>query len=177
MIAALGINRAAMLAKAPPERGLASICQCMGANSDNARRPIRACLSVFKEEVDAALGPGILPAALAESPCRQLCENAVKGLDIFQPFRLHGCKIPDPITNRGNMAIIRCKDHPPKGRTRTYEAAVEPVGHPESALVCGSKHCKASGLIWLEVHEATDYAESRRIFDAFSGSAIKMRAR
>ena len=75
------------------------------------------------------------------------------------------------------MAIIRCEDHPPKGRTRTYERAVEPVGHPKSALVCGSKHCEVSGLIWLEDYEAMDYAEGRRIFDAFSGSAMKMRAR
>lgn len=75
------------------------------------------------------------------------------------------------------MAVIRCENHPPKGRTRNYVRSVEPVGHPDSALVCGSKNCDASGLIWLEDHEAEAYDQGQRIFDAFVSSAMKMRAK
>lgn len=75
------------------------------------------------------------------------------------------------------MAVIRCAIHPPKGRTRVYVRPVEPVSHPDSALVCGSKSCDESGLIWLEDHEAEDYDKGRRVFDAFVSSAMKMRAK
>lgn len=75
------------------------------------------------------------------------------------------------------MAIIRCRNHTPRGRTRTYARSVEPVGHPMSGLVCGSKHCEAPGLIWLETHEAAAYDRGQRVFEAFVGSAMKMRAR
>tara|TARA_R100001086_G_scaffold220198_1_gene137061 strand:- start:311 stop:445 length:135 start_codon:yes stop_codon:yes gene_type:complete len=44
-------------------------------------------------------------------------------------------------------------------------------------LVCGSKSCDESGLIWLEDHEAEDYDRGRRVFDAFVSSAMKMRAK
>jgi hypothetical protein len=75
------------------------------------------------------------------------------------------------------MVVIRCANHPPKGRTKTYVRSLEPVGHPDSALVCGSKYCDASGLIWLEESEAEAYDRGKRIFDAFVSSAMKMRAK
>ena len=177
VVPALRSDRAAMLAQASPEGRLASGLQSVRADPDNARRAVSARLAVFEEEIDTALWPRVPSTALAQSSRRQLRKDAIKGLDMFRTFRLHRRTFPSPIANGGSMAIIRCKDHPPKGRTRTYERSVEPVGHPESALVCGSKHCDASGLIWFEVDEAADYADGRRIFDAFSGSAMKMRAR
>lgn len=75
------------------------------------------------------------------------------------------------------MAIIRCVNHPPKGRTKNYTRSVEPVGYPASALVCGSKHCDEPGLIWLEASEAEEYQRGIRVFEAFVSSAMKFRAK
>ncbi len=75
------------------------------------------------------------------------------------------------------MAIVRCANHKPLGRTRKYTLSVEPIGYPHTALVCGRKDCVDPGLIWLENTEAEDYSNGSRIFEAFVGSAMKMRAK
>jgi hypothetical protein len=74
------------------------------------------------------------------------------------------------------MAIMRCRDHSPRGRTREYVASVEPVGYPETALVCGSASCNAPAFIMLEADEKAAYDGGQRIFRAFSGSMMKVRA-
>ena len=74
------------------------------------------------------------------------------------------------------MSIMRCRDHAPKRTTRDYAGAVEPVGFPETALVCGSKHCRGPALIWLERHEQADYDTGERVFKAFT-STMKVRAK
>jgi hypothetical protein len=51
----------------------------------------------------------------------------------------------------------------------------EPVGYPDTALVCGSVSCDEPGLIWLEKHEDAAYEKGQRIFQAFTAS-MKMRA-
>ena len=73
------------------------------------------------------------------------------------------------------MAIMRCKTHIPEGRKRNYVASVEPVGYPDTALVCGSTSCKAPAFIWLEDHEKETYDRGERIFKAFTDS-MKVRA-
>ena len=73
------------------------------------------------------------------------------------------------------MAIMHCRTHAPHGRTRDYVAAVEPVGHPLSALVCGSKHCEESAYIWLEGAEKVDYDGGTRVFSSFTDT-MKVRA-
>jgi hypothetical protein len=73
------------------------------------------------------------------------------------------------------MAIMRCRAHAPHGITRDYVAAVEPVGYPNSALVCGSKQCEAPAYIWLEAVEKVDYDGGARVFQSFIG-AMKVRA-
>jgi hypothetical protein len=75
------------------------------------------------------------------------------------------------------MAVIRCSDHPPKGRTKNYVRQIEPVGHPNSGLVCGGKYCENAGLICLEEEEATAYDKGQRVFEALVSSAMKMRAK
>ncbi len=75
------------------------------------------------------------------------------------------------------MAVIRCLVHKPKGRTRNYVANVEPIGFPDTALVCGGKHCSSPGYIWLDEAEKVDYDRGKRIFDAFVASAMKMKAK
>ena len=55
------------------------------------------------------------------------------------------------------MAIMRCKRHTPKGRTHVYVNAIEPVGYPTTALICGSVDCREPAFIWLERDEQTAY--------------------
>ncbi len=75
------------------------------------------------------------------------------------------------------MAIMRCRDHGPRGRTRQYVASVEPIGYPETALICGSANCDAPAFIMLEAEEKAAYDRGERVFQAFSGSMMKVRAR
>ena len=74
------------------------------------------------------------------------------------------------------MAVIRCAAHQPNGRTRSYVFTAEPVGYPDTALVCGLKQCKTAGLAWLEAHEHDAYNRGERIFEAFTAT-MKMRVK
>jgi len=63
------------------------------------------------------------------------------------------------------MALVRCEKHGyPKGRTTDYVRSVEPVGYPDTAVVCGLKGCDHPGLVWLTQEEDAAYAVGRRIF-------------
>jgi hypothetical protein len=74
------------------------------------------------------------------------------------------------------VAIMRCEVHHPKGRKRRYTASVQPIGYPETALVCGAKICDAPALIWLEADDKAKYDRGVRVFEAFAGSMMKVRA-
>jgi len=61
------------------------------------------------------------------------------------------------------VALVRCErcrvKPPGRGKyKRTYVRHVQPVGHPNSGLVCGTPTCDEPGLIWLEEGEAQAYA-------------------
>ena len=73
------------------------------------------------------------------------------------------------------MAVMRCNQHKPKGRTTEYVACVKPLGYPETALLCGSASCNAAALIWLEPPEKAAYDRGDRVFKSFS-STMKVRA-
>ena len=73
------------------------------------------------------------------------------------------------------MALMRCKIHTPKGRTRTYVGAVESFAYPETALICGSSACKEPALIWLDQNERDSYDAGERIF-SLPTAAAKVRA-
>jgi hypothetical protein len=73
------------------------------------------------------------------------------------------------------MAIMRCIAHSPKKAQRDYVAAVEPVGYPETALICGLTSCENPAFIWLEDHEKLASDRGGRIFKAFTPS-MKVRA-
>ena len=64
------------------------------------------------------------------------------------------------------MARVQCGDHgPPAGRKVAYSATpYEPVGHPNSGLVCGLTDCRSPGLVWLSTDEERDYGIGERIF-------------
>ena len=69
------------------------------------------------------------------------------------------------------MALCRCKDHVPKGRTKTYVSTANPVGYPGTAVICGSKDCQNPGLIWLTQVEDNSYQNGTRIFKLDSETA------
>lgn len=74
------------------------------------------------------------------------------------------------------MAIMRCRAHAAKRATREYTAAVEPVGYPHTALICGSVKCRDAALIWLERHEEAEFEAGERVFKAFTAT-MKVRAK
>ena len=74
------------------------------------------------------------------------------------------------------MSIVRCRDLPPKRSIRDYVTAVEPVGYPNTALVCGSSYCEEPAFIWLEAQEKEQFDSGTRIFPAFT-STMKVRAK
>jgi len=72
-----------------------------------------------------------------------------------------------------NMALCRCKQHPP---TRgDYTIAVAPVGWEENtSSICGRAGCQIPGLIWLKEREAHDFEIGVRIF-MFASFVTKVR--
>lgn len=78
------------------------------------------------------------------------------------------------------MALVRCAvcGVKPPGRggyKRAYVRNVQPLGHPKSALVCGTPSCSGAGLIWLEKEEADAYNKGERIF-GLATNTTKVRA-
>lgn len=64
------------------------------------------------------------------------------------------------------MALGRClTSHAwPKGKKTDYIGYVQPVGYPDSALICGIPECNRPAVIWLDVNEEESYKEGNRIF-------------
>ena len=73
------------------------------------------------------------------------------------------------------MGLVRCKKHPPNGRTRNYVAHVEPRGYPDTAAVCGITHCEEPGLFWLESEESEAYELGERVFMLANNMGTKIR--
>lgn len=78
------------------------------------------------------------------------------------------------------MTLVRCSvcGVKPAGRggyKRTYVTSVQPLGHPNSALVCGTPTCSGPGLIWLEQAELNAYNKGQRVFEMATNTA-KVRA-
>ena len=74
------------------------------------------------------------------------------------------------------MALMRCDDHAPTGRDEPYVRRVQPMGWPDTALVCGQGDCKTAALIWLKQAEADAYVKGRRIFKLPNNAATKVKA-
>lgn len=64
------------------------------------------------------------------------------------------------------MALVRCPDHGnPEGRAgNVYVVSVQPLGYPNTAVVCGRPGCANSGLVWLTKEEQVAYAKGKRVF-------------
>lgn len=76
------------------------------------------------------------------------------------------------------MALARCEKcgkpthnvKPPGYSEKPYQ----PVGHPNSGIVCGTVGCDNSALIWLKADEVLKYKKGQRIF-GISTNAAKVR--
>ncbi len=76
------------------------------------------------------------------------------------------------------MALSRCKifHSPPIGRTFTYNYYVNPIGYPNTAIICGLPDCEEPGVIWLTQSEESRYRKGIRIFPGTNNNFTKMRA-
>lgn len=68
------------------------------------------------------------------------------------------------------MCLMRCETHPPVRAKRSYVRNVEPLGYPETALICGSVKCRHPAKVWLETAEAARYDDGERIFESFTAT-------
>jgi hypothetical protein len=59
------------------------------------------------------------------------------------------------------MAIVRCTQCLLKSAGFTIHA--EPIGYPETALICGMAGCERPGLVWLRGREAVEYIQGGRV--------------
>ena len=71
------------------------------------------------------------------------------------------------------MALIRCREHPPSDEYTEWPAAVEPVGYPDTAILCGHRaHLSDEpGLVYLTPAEYRSYQRGRRAFGVVGASA------
>ena len=73
------------------------------------------------------------------------------------------------------MALVRCKDcGEPAGKERHYVKAVKPVGYPDTAAICGRKHCEEPGMVWLDEDDARGYDGGERIISV-PNAAVKIK--
>lgn len=72
------------------------------------------------------------------------------------------------------MAIVRCVEHKPKGRSEPYVMSLNTVGYPNTAAICGREGCEKPGLVWLTEDERQQYVSGRRVF-GFNTAVIKVR--
>jgi len=72
------------------------------------------------------------------------------------------------------MALVRCKDHFPEkgGRGRNYVAAVEPVGFPSTAAICGREGTGhiSLGHVLLDESEYEMFQQGQRVFEPHSNA-------
>lgn len=71
------------------------------------------------------------------------------------------------------MALVRCSEHlPDSGRGRNYVIAVEPVGLPDTAAVCGREGTKHGipGYVLLDESEYEQFKQGQRVFEPHSNA-------
>jgi len=71
------------------------------------------------------------------------------------------------------MALARCeKCGMPSGRgANIYVTGHQPVGHPNSGVVCGAADCDRIALVWLLADEEARYKSGQRVFQLPSAGA------
>jgi hypothetical protein len=74
------------------------------------------------------------------------------------------------------MALVRCEKCKVQRNAEDYVQAVEPVGFPTTAVICGSVGCANPGLIWLKAEEKSAFENGQRVFE-LATHATKVQAR
>jgi hypothetical protein len=59
------------------------------------------------------------------------------------------------------MALVRCTQCAER-RRESHSIVVEPIGYPNTALICGTPGCFNPGLVLLRAAEAVEYRQGRR---------------
>lgn len=72
------------------------------------------------------------------------------------------------------MALVRCLDRhsPPAGRRHRYVCSVQPVGYPNTALICGIPDCNNPGVIWHDQNEKEKYKNGERKFKILQNKCV-----
>jgi hypothetical protein len=70
------------------------------------------------------------------------------------------------------MPLVRCKEHPPENdrAARPYTAFALPIGHPDTAAICGRRDCQNPGYVWLTRSEQAQHKKGLRVFAARGGT-------
>lgn len=71
------------------------------------------------------------------------------------------------------MALVLCDDHgKPQGGNvkREYVHAVNPIGYPATAALCGRTGCENPGRAWLTQGEYDKYQQGQRVFGVKSNA-------
>lgn len=65
------------------------------------------------------------------------------------------------------MAIVRCKVcgiNRDRAKAIYHIKPFRPINHPDSGLICGTKDCRNTGLVWLTENEVIMFKKGERIF-------------
>lgn len=71
------------------------------------------------------------------------------------------------------MALCRCDScGVQRNRTRrNYVRSVDPIGYPDTAVICGRPNCTNPARVWLDNNEFTDYQNGVKIFSGSTNVA------
>jgi hypothetical protein len=66
------------------------------------------------------------------------------------------------------VATVRCENcgegFLDRAKLDYHKTPVLPVGYPDTGVICGRKHCKKPGKVWLEKSEYKDYQKGEKYF-------------
>ena len=76
------------------------------------------------------------------------------------------------------MALARCEvcDDPKSRTEERYVKKVEPIGYPDTSLICGATGCENVAYVWLKEDEAEKYDKGKTVFP-FQSSTSKVRVK
>ncbi|MFC2017153.1 hypothetical protein ACFLUD_01915 [Chloroflexota bacterium] len=62
------------------------------------------------------------------------------------------------------MAIVRCKEHPVQANQAkdVYVRRAKPMGFPNTAAICGRRHCNNPCYVWLTLEEHDQFIRGKR---------------
>lgn len=71
--------------------------------------------------------------------------------------------------------LVRCRDHAPEGRKHNYVAYAQPVGYPDTAVVCPSNEHQLTeappGVAYMHESDFERYLSGKRVFETPTAAA------